>query len=197
MAELILASASPRRVQLLRQAGKSFEIEPSKVDETLDPRWTARQAAEALAERKAQEIAARHRGTASLVVGADTLVVLGEGPQEQLLGKPSDAVEARTMLETLSATRHRVITGVCVVRCLDGALRTAHEQTWVAMRAITTAEVAAYVDSDEWSGKAGGYAIQENADAFVVGLEGGGFDNVVGLPVALTLGLLEALDPKP
>ena len=74
-------------------------------------------------------------------------------------------------------------------------VRTAHEQTWVTMRPIRPAEAEAYVDSGEWRGKAGGYAIQETADAFVENLEGGGFDNVVGLPVALALGLLAALDP--
>jgi septum formation protein len=98
------------------------------------------------------------------------------------------------MLRALSDTRHRVVTGVCVVRCRDGARCEAFERTWVVMRSITPAEIEAYVACGEWRDKAGGYAIQEHADAFVVSLEEGGFDNVVGLPVVLTLGLLARLE---
>ena len=94
------------------------------------------------------------------------------------------------MLRALSGTRHRVITGVAVVRTIDGSERCDHETTWVTMREISEDEIGAYVASGEWRGKAGSYAIQETADRFVVGLDGGGFDNVVGLPVALTLALL-------
>jgi septum formation protein len=191
---LILASASPRRARLLREAGLTFEVEASDVREDVQRFWLAHEAAEALAERKAREVAQRHAGSRSLVIGADTIVVLGEGEEERLLSKPGGPAEARQMLETLSGTCHRVITGVCVVRALDGVGRTAHEQTRVSMRPILPLEIEAYVESGEWSGKAGGYAIQENADAFVESLEEGGFDNVVGLPVDLTLGLLAALE---
>ena len=97
------------------------------------------------------------------------------------------------MLALLSDTRHAVTTGVCVARVPDGALAVRCERTWVTMRRLSEAELAAYAASGEWRGKAGGYAIQESADAFVTRLEGGGFDNVVGLPVALTLALLERL----
>ena len=95
------------------------------------------------------------------------------------------------MLERLSASRHRVVTGVAVVRARDGRAEAAFERTWVSMRALTDPEVEDYVASGEWRDKAGGYAIQETADRFVTGLEEGGFDNVVGLPVGLTLELLE------
>ena len=194
-AALILASASPRRERLLREAGWTFEIEASDVHEGVDSSWLAREAAEALAERKARAVARSHVGEHCLVMGADTIVVLGEGEDECLLGKPEGEAQALQMLESLSGTRHRVVTGVSVVRTRDGVVRTAHEQTWVTMRPIRPAEAEAYVDTGEWRGKAGGYAIQETADAFVENLEGGGFDNVVGLPVALALGLLAALDP--
>lgn len=191
---MILASASPRRAQLLTEAGLTFEVEPSDVHEEVDSSWLAQEAAEALAERKARAVAQSHQGEHCLVLGADTIVVLGEGEDERLLGKPEGEGDARGMLESLSGTRHRVVTGVSVVRTRDGVGRTAYEQTWVTMRPIRPAEVDTYVESGEWRDKAGGYAIQETADAFVESLDGGGFDNVVGLPVALALGLLGALE---
>jgi septum formation protein len=101
------------------------------------------------------------------------------------------------MLRSLSGTRHAVITGVCVVRTDDGRLFRGHERTLVRMRTITPAEIAAYVESGEWRDKAGGYAIQETADRFVTALEGGGFDNVVGLPVDLTVALLREAGAAP
>jgi len=170
-----------------------FDVEPSEVDESLvgDPEPEA--AARELAERKALAIADRHRGERVWVIGSDTVVAVGEGRALRLLGKPRDATEAGLMLRALSMTRHRVVTGVAVVDCAkagEAGCRSAWERTWVHMRRITPEEVEAYVRSDEWRGKAGGYAIQENADAFVERLEEGGFDNVVGLPVELTLKLL-------
>ncbi len=162
------------------------------MDESLPSGIEPERAAELLAERKARAVAALHGGEALLVVGADTLVVVGEA---ELLGKPPDAAGARAMLELLSGSRHRVITGVAVVRTPDGAARVSHETTWVTMRRLSPREIQDYVASGEWRDKAGGYAIQESADAFVTGLEGGGFDNVVGLPVGLTRELLGRFQP--
>lgn len=193
-ATILLASASPRRHRLLADAGVTFRIEVSSADETLSAALTPEAAAEALAERKARAVADRHRGEALLVIGADTLVAVDDPDGSggvRFLGKPCGPDQAREMLCSLSDTRHRVVTGVAVVRAWDGGLLVGHEETWVSMRTITPDEVEAYVDSGEWRDKAGGYAIQENADVFVTGLEGGGFDNVVGLPVALTLDLLK------
>ena len=185
--QLVLASASPRRQVLLEQAGLSFTVEPSEVDETPPPDLDAEGVAVALAERKAAIVARAHAGAPVRVIGADTVVAL----ERELLGKPRDADHARRMLQALSGSRHRVVTGVCVVDCAEGGCSLAEfERTWVTMRVITPAEIEAYIESGEWRGKAGGYAIQENADAFVVQLEEGGFDNVVGLPLALTLELL-------
>jgi len=187
---LILASASPRRRSLLDAAGLEFEVEPADVDETLTELLEPEVAAVVLARRKAAVVAARHGGEAAWVIGADTVVALGEGADLELLGKPQDPVEARRMLEALSGSRHRVVTGVVVVDCRTEGRREAFERTWVGMRPIEEREVEAYVASGEWRDKAGGYAIQENADAFVTRLEEGGFDNVVGLPVERTLALL-------
>ena len=202
--QVVLASASPRRRELLSQAGLDFVVDPADVDEGLAPGVLPEAAASELALRKALATADRQAaadvGGGRLIVGADTVVALGldgdrDGPE--LLGKPEDEQDARRMLQLLSSSRHRVITGVAVVRLPDGHQEVAWERTWVSMRVITPEEIEAYVRSGEWRGKAGGYAIQENADAFVTGLEEGGFDNVVGLPVELTLGLLERARKAP
>ncbi len=204
---LILGSASPRRSDLLRGAGLDFEILPADVDESFDPKVGAVEAACELAERKARAtgILANPRGDREhfWVLGGDTLVVLGSdcgpeanGPGPIYLGKPRDAAHAREMLSMLSGTTHRVVTGVAILhqagRKAPLIVKSDAETTYVSMREITPEEQSAYVASGEWKGKAGGYAIQESADQFVDQLEGGGFDNVVGLPVELTLQLLVA-----
>ena len=194
MRRLVLASASPRRKQLLESAGFSFEILASGVDEGYGSFERPEEVAEELALRKAQAVAALLEGEDALVLGSDTVVALVVDGVWKLLGKPLDESEAEEMLSELSGSRHAVITGVCVVRGADDEAFTASECTWVTMREISPAEVKSYVASGEWEDKAGGYAIQESADAFVSSLEGGGFDNVVGLPVGLVRGLLAAAD---
>lgn len=197
MRKLVLASASPRRHELLGQTGLPFEIEPADADETIDLALDAGRVAEDLALRKARIVAERRSDTASIaVLGSDTVVVLGAdgAPERRFLEKAADEGEAHEMLSALSGTRHRVITGVAAVLGGPSPVEVVdHETTWVTMRTITDAEREAYVASGEWRGKAGAYAIQESADRFVERLEGGGFDNVVGLPVARTLDLLGRL----
>ncbi|MFO1010570.1 MAG: Maf family protein [Planctomycetota bacterium] len=190
---IVLASASPRRRELLAAAGVDFEVVVPAVDETLRSGTTAEDGARLLAERKARAVLARFHGTERWIVAADTIVAVDLEGEERLLGKPENEFQARQMLRWLSGTRHRVVTGVAVARARDGALESGFERTFVHMRAITPAEVEAYVASEEWRDKAGGYAIQETADRFVTRLEEGGFDNVVGLPVAKTLELLARL----
>jgi len=189
---LVLASASPRRRELLERAGLAFTIEVSSVDEGLHPLTPPEEAALELAERKARAVARRLVSRDVLVLAADTIVAVGE----RMLGKAADEREAGEMLHALSGTRHRVITGVCALRTRDFALSRGFERTFVTMRAITEPEIAAYVASGEWKDKAGAYAIQETADRFVTSLEEGGFDNVVGLPVELSLRLLTELDQR-
>jgi septum formation protein len=189
---LVLASASPRRRELLEQAGVAFTVEVSSVAEDLHPLTPPEEAALELAERKARAVAKRVGERDVLILAADTIVAVGT----QMLGKAADEREAREMLRTLSGTRHRVITGVCALRTHDLALSRGFERTFVSMRAITEPELAAYVASGEWQDKAGAYAIQETADRFVTSLEEGGFDNVVGLPVELSLRLLTELDTR-
>lgn len=189
---ILLASASPRRRELLAAAGLDFTVGPVPVEEDLAEFEDPARAAVELATRKALAAAlSRARaGEAWLVIGADTVVAFEREGRWELLGKPEDEGEAERMLASLSGTRHQVITGVCVVRTVDLARWSASERTFVRMRPITPDERAAYVASGEWRDKAGGYAIQETADRFVTGLEEGGYDNVVGLPVALCLELL-------
>lgn len=166
--------------------GVEFEIVPPRVEERLDAALSPASNAEKLAYEKAAEVSRRLPGRR--VLGADTVVVV----RGKILGKPDGREQARQMLGMLSESRHRVITGICLMES-DGRRRLAHDVTWVTMRKIEEAEIAAYVDSREWEGKAGAYAIQETADRFVSRLEGS-FDNVVGLPTEL-LGKMLADSP--
>jgi len=163
---------------------------PAGVDETVDRVVEPLAVAALLAERKARAVAAELTSESTWVIGADTVVAVEVECRARLLGKPVDEREAKQFLEWLSGSRHQVVTGVCVLGPSPSDVAVDAERTWVSMREITPAEVAAYVRSGEWQDKAGGYAIQENADAFVISLEEGGFDNVVGLPVELTKQLL-------
>jgi septum formation protein len=191
---VVLASASPRRRELLRAAGLEFELDPVDVDEELAPFDSPREAALELARRKARACLERRRDAREIVVlGADTVVALAQDGRWRLLGKPLDARDAAGMLASLSGTCHAVVTGVCALRGRDGVEACEAAVTWVRMRAIEAAEREAYVAGGEWRDKAGGYAIQESADRFVAELTGAGFDNVVGLPVALSLALLDRL----
>ncbi|MDZ4771704.1 MAG: Maf family protein [Planctomycetota bacterium] len=184
----VLASASPRRREILRSAGLAFDVDVSEVDESFDETIAPTLAARVLAERKARAVAFRNRGR--VVLAADTIVALEVLGSWRYFGKPADASEARRMLRSLSNSRHAVVTGVCALHVDRGLAVVDSETTWVTMRAIGADEVEAYVASLEWRDKAGGYAIQESADRFVEKLEGGGFDNVVGLPLKLALDCL-------
>jgi len=191
--EIVLASASPRRRRLLEEAGLRFRIEPAGVDESLPAAVDPEHAARSLAERKARAVGEAYRATPVLAIGSDTIVavpVATPGAAPRILGKPEDPAEARAMLASLSGTTHAVWTGVCVYDAARDRAEVDAECTRVTMRALAAGEIDAYVASGEWRDKAGGYAIQESADAFVTALEGGGFDNVVGLPVARTMALL-------
>ncbi len=196
---IVLASASPRRRELLAAAGVPFEVRPASVNEDLGEFDDPAQAALELARRKALAglTALGRESRDCCVVGADTIVAVSDGAQWRLLGKPEDEQDAERMLEALSESRHQVVTGVCVISGRDQREHAAAERTWVTMRPIAEQERRDYVASGEWRDKAGGYAIQESADRFVTSLEEGGLDNVVGLPVALTLRLLAAAGALP
>jgi septum formation protein len=186
--ELVLASASPRRLDLLRQIGvEPGRIEPSDIDETPLPKETPRQLALRLARSKAQALAAPD----AFVLAADTVVSVGR----RILPKALELEEARACLELLSGRSHRVVTGVAV-RAPDGRLSARLVETTVDFKRLEAGEIDAYLDSGEWRGKAGGYAIQGHAGAFVMRL-GGSFSSVVGLPLYETLCLLKGLGWRP
>ncbi len=174
---IVLASASPRRRDLLAAAGIDFEVEPPPVEEPrhLAPGLTPAAQAAALAYFKARAVADGRRERT--VLAADTIVAAGG----EVLGKPTDAHDARRMLRLLSHNRHEVLTGVALL-LPDGRRRVECDGTVITIRPMTDEEVEAYVASGEWIGKAGGYAIQETADRFVTAVDGS-FTNVVGLPM--------------
>ncbi|MBM3507520.1 MAG: septum formation protein Maf [Alphaproteobacteria bacterium] len=182
MPALVLASASPRRIELLRQIGiEPDRVEHPAVDETpakgeLPPALALR-----LGIAKAEAVAARFPD--DVVLGADTTVAVGR----RNLPKADDEPTARRCLDLLSGRRHRVHTGIAVV--FGGATRSRLVTTIVVVKRVTPAEVDAYLASGEWRGKAGGYAIQGRFAALVKGIHGS-YSNVVGLPLAETAALL-------
>lgn len=186
MRRLILASSSPRRCELLRNAGYGFEVVPSRVEEAYSGDEPPATFAERMARQKAEEVAGRFPAGDDLVVlGADTVVVADAG----VLGKPGSAGEARAMLAKLSGRPHEVVTGVALADPQQARCAVAHEVTRVIFRPLTAKEIDAYVASGEPLDKAGAYAVQGRASRFVTRIEGCYF-NVVGLPVALVDRLL-------
>ena len=173
---LVLASASPRRRELLSQLGVPFRVEPSTVRETHDPRGNAIEVAERNATAKANAVAERLPG--SLILGADTLVFL----DDVVLGKPLDMAEAEGMLARLSGRTHQVVTAVCLFQKESRRRNTFTEITAVTFRKLTSTEIRAYLATIDPMDKAGSYAIQENGDAIVHSVTGS-YSNVVGLPV--------------
>jgi nucleoside triphosphate pyrophosphatase len=209
---LVLASASPRRQELLRNAGISFTVQPANIDETPLAGESPRECAERLAREKA--LAVCRTRPQDRVLGADTIVVV----DETILGKPVDPDDAVRMLRLLSGRVHRVITGVCVVgtvaggqwplaseaspgsaqlrqtpyeilRTGDRELRTACETTLVTMSQLSDDDIRDYVATGEPMDKAGAYAIQGMASRWIPRIEGD-YSNVVGLPVALVYRML-------
>ena len=175
---VILASQSPRRRQLLEQMGfTNFKVCPAKGEETAGPGLTPAQLVEALSRQKAAEVAA---GAAEddLVIAADTVVSIGG----RVLGKPHSTQQAAQMLADLSGREHTVYTGVTVRR--GDQMLTRHEATQVRFRPLTEEEIAAYVATGEPMDKAGAYGIQGRGALLVRGIDGDYF-NVVGLPVCL------------
>jgi len=180
---LVLASSSPRRVDLLNLIGFPPDIiDPADIDETPGADETAERHAERLAIEKALKVAPGHPGC--FILAADTVVACGR----RMLPKTEDAAAARRYLELLSGRRHRVYGGVALVDP-TGRLSARRVQTAVTFKRLSTAEIDWYIASEEWRGKGGGYAIQGIAARFVRAL-GGSYSNVVGLPLFETTQLL-------
>ncbi|MFH2125073.1 MAG: Maf family protein [Pseudomonadota bacterium] len=177
---LVLASASPRRREMLTHLGLHFRLAPAHIDENLLPGESAVQAAQRLATAKA---AAVHVAPNDTVLAADTLVVLGE----EIMGKPKDAQEAAQMLRKLSGARHEVLTGYCLLN--ESWQKVGLGRSLVTFRELSDAEIAAYVATGEPLDKAGAYAVQGVGAALVKEVSGS-YTNVVGLPLAAVIEML-------
>lgn len=192
MSRFVLASNSPRRRQLLSEAGYDFKV--------VSPPWpepaaeemhrSAAAFAQATSYYKARSVASLCR--TKVILAADT-VVARDG---RIFGKPVDREDARQILSSLSGTTHEVITGVTVMDPRSGRRVITMDRTAVTMRLMTPEELDQYLDSGEWQDKAGAYGIQDIGDKFVAGINGS-FSNVVGLPMELVTGLLERFDIQP
>lgn len=188
--KLILASASPRRAEILRDAGFTFELAQANIDETRLRGETARAMTRRLAEAKARAVAERFDAfpEEAIVIGADTTVEV----QGRLLGKPGSAKAARDMLRQLSGRTHRVVTSVALLRLSDHARQIATESTRVRFAPMSPNEIAAYVSTGEPLDKAGAYAVQGIGGRFIERIDGCYF-NVVGLPLARVYRMLGSL----
>jgi septum formation protein len=175
---IILASASPRRKQLLAEAGYEFRVVPPEIDESAFEGTEACKYAEQLALAKAKNVGEKF--PESLVIGADTVVDF----QGEIIGKAANEKEAEVITRKLFSGPHKVITGVAIVRMADGVEIVESETTTVYPNVLTDKQIAEHIKGGTWRGKAGAYAIQESGDAFIEKIEGS-LTNVMGLPMEL------------
>jgi septum formation protein len=191
--KFILASNSPRRRELMRQAGYRFEVRPPPIEDrgvTGAPSPGAY--VESLAYLKAMAVIQGRRLTEGLVLGADTIVELAG----RIIGKPADKADARRILSQLSGSEHHVLTGMALVDVAKCRRLLAHDVTRIRMRRIAPEEIDAYVAGGEAMGKAGAYAIQETGDRYVEAIDGS-LTNVVGLPMELLERMIKAVGYSP
>ena len=192
ISQFILASASPRRRDLLRKAGYCFEIVPSGIDDSkYDVNGiSSEEHTKILALAKAKDVAVRLPNT--LVMGSDTVVDL----DDEIIGKPDDVNHAEEIIRKLFSKPHRVITGLALV-CIEKNIEIVEADTTVVYpRQLTEAQITDHIQNGQWEGKAGAYGIQETGDEFVDHIDGS-FTNVMGLPMELTQRLLEDLNVYP
>ncbi|WNC16703.1 Maf family protein [Brevibacillus brevis] len=180
---LTLASSSPRRRELLQALGIAFKVQSSDVDETTAPGLSPQEVVEELALRKARAVASTL--SEGVVLGSDTIVVL----DDRILGKPADEADAFRMLSMLQGREHTVYSGVALIEAASGRSEVAHSSTRVKIRALSEAEIKAYIATREPMDKAGSYAIQGIGATIVEGIAGDYF-TVVGLPLCLTANML-------
>lgn len=178
MTNLILASASPRRQELLKQIGLSFSVKPSAIEEEFYAQQSPEEVVQQLAFQKAKDVADKTEGDC-IVLGADTIVVY----QNKILGKPANEDEAYRMLMMLNGQTHHVYTGFALIRTSDYKIIKQYEKTLVKFRALTEEEILSYIKTGEPMDKAGAYGIQKIGSLIVERIDGDYF-NVVGLPVA-------------
>ena len=191
--QIVLASASPRRRELLTQIGLRFQVIPSTAEELLLPEETPEEHVIRLSIDKASEVAQRQQVAGRWFIGSDTIVLC----DTQILGKPRDEKHAAEMLRMLSGREHRVLSGYAILDRETGQQRSEAVSTRVRFRELTEQEIARYIASGEPMDKAGSYAIQGLGVCFVAGIEGS-YTNVVGLPLCrLTLALKQLGVPLP
>lgn len=185
--KLVLASASPRRRELLAQAGFAFDVLTAGIPEDRRPGEDPTRYVTRLAREKAEAVAERHSlPPDTLILGADTIVLV----DDELLGKPKDTADAARMLRLLSGRTHQVITGVCLKKGRN--VQVAAEVTCVRFHTLSGQEIDAYIATGEPMDKAGAYAIQGRAGRWIPRIDGCYF-NVVGLPLALVSSMIEAM----
>lgn len=191
--KLILASVSPRRAEILRNAGFDFEVVPAHANESRRPNEAATDYVRRLAEEKARmaggQLSDKLAQGSTVIIGADTVVVI----DGEILGKPSSAANAREMLRRLSGKTHEVYTGLAVLQGNGAAIRTAVETTRVTFAALSEKEIEDYIATGEPCDKAGAYAIQGRGGKFISRIEGCYF-NVMGLPLARLYATLRDLN---
>lgn len=176
MKNIILASGSPRRKQLLKQIGLKFEVVVSDVDEKISPKYKPHQQVKILSFQKAKAVAKKHRN--SIVIGADTIVVLGK----EVIGKPKDEKDAQRILKKLSGTQHSAITGFTIIDTDSKKQVTKSVATKLWLRKLTDQEIKRFVEKEKPYDFAGAYAIHKLASIFVKKIEGD-FFGTVGLPL--------------
>ncbi|MFB5763402.1 Maf family protein [Paenibacillus medicaginis] len=185
--KLILASASPRRRELLASLQLPFEVVPSHADESVEAGWSPDKIVETLALRKAGAVVrtVREQYDSALIIGSDTIVVL----DGEVLGKPVDKADAARMITLLQGRTHRVFTGVACIHTGTGEQHVGFRETAVTMKPLDAEAIAAYVETGEPADKAGAYAIQGLGATLIEGIQGCYF-NVVGLPISLLSDML-------
>jgi septum formation protein len=183
---IILASKSPRRRQILSEAGYKFDVVPPDIDESAFSAEgiSVAEYAKRLALAKAQSVAQKYPD--SLVIGADTVVDFGG----QIIGKPADAKEAEQITSKLFSAPHRVITGIAIIRSCDDVVIVDSDTTTIYPKKITAGQIAEHIKSGSWRDKAGAYAIKETGDEFIEKISGS-LTNVMGLPMELLERLLQ------
>ena len=186
MKKIVLASASPRRKELLEQIGISFEVIASNVNENIQYQDNPDRYVEQLALMKAQEVA-RRVNPGHLIIGSDTIVLL----DNEILGKPENDQDAFNTIKRLSGKSHFVFTGVAIIEAAEGKTMVSHAKTKVKFRDVEDDEIMAYIKSGEPADKAGSYGIQGKGAVLVEGIDGCYF-NVVGLPISCLCSMLKS-----
>lgn len=190
MKRIILASASPRRKELLEQLGLQFDVEPSYCQEEIDDQQEPLELAKSLSVRKAKAVGNKNAG--AIIIAADTFVVSGE----RIIGKPNSLAEAKEILTELNGRSHSVITGFTILDTSNGKIVSQSVETKVYIKELSLEEIDAYVETQESIGKAGAYAIQGLGAAIIDRIEGDYF-NIMGLPVDAVVDALKQFGISP